>query len=208
MFESEVPTVILSGGQSRRMDGNDKAFISIKNQTLLEIVIERLRCQTQNIAINTNSNYHSYFEQGLPILPDEIKGFLGPLAGVLTAMTLANNMGYKEVATVAVDTPLFPKNLVQELFREMKDSNSDIVFAESASNNKHKSVLHPVFGLWKTSLSDDLKMMIENGTRKVTSWSERHNVSSVYFTHELIDPFFNINTLEDIKLVREYIRNK
>ena len=70
MFERVVPTVILSGGQSRRMERNDKAFLSISNQTLLEIVVDRLQRQTQKVAINTNSNNPKYAQHDLPILKE------------------------------------------------------------------------------------------------------------------------------------------
>ena len=208
MLEMEVPAVILSGGQSRRMDRNDKAFLSISNQTLLEIVVDRLQRQATRVAINTNSNNPKYAQHDLPILRDQIEGFLGPLAGILTAMKWADDLGYKTVATVAVDTPLFPKNLLKELIRKMKVSHSDIVFAASASDNKKKKVLHPVFGLWKTYLFQDLSKELENGIRKVTLWSERHKASYVCFSDERIDPFFNINTPHDIVLLEEYLRNK
>jgi molybdopterin-guanine dinucleotide biosynthesis protein A len=207
MIEREVPAVILSGGQSRRMDRNDKAFLSISNQTLLEIVVDRLQRQTQQIAINTNSNSAKYFQHGIPILKDQIGGSLGPLAGIFTAMKWANDMGYKKVATVAVDTPLFPNNLLKELFQKMGVSNSDIVFAASESNQKQKKVLHPVFGLWKTHLFEDLRKELGKGIRKVTLWSERHKASCVCFYDERIDPFFNINTPQDIILLKEYLKD-
>ena len=208
MFEREIPTVILSGGQSRRMDRNDKAFLSISNQTLLEIVVGRLQRQTQQVAINTNSNNPKYTQLGLPILTDEIGGFLGPLAGIFTAMKWANDMGYKKVATVAVDTPLFPKNLLKELYRKMKAGNCDIVFAASSSDHKQKKVLHPVFGLWKTYLFEDLRKELEKGMRKVTLWSEGHRASYVCFSNERLDPFFNVNTPQDIVLLKEYLKDK
>ncbi len=209
MFKKKVPVVILSGGKSRRMNGNDKAFTSIGDQTLLEMIVKRLERQTTEIAINTNSNSHKYATLGLQILNDEIKGFLGPLAGVFTAMKWANNIGYKEVATVAVDTPMFPENLLKKLYQEMKVSNSDVIFASSTTKkNEDRKVLHPVFGLWKTNLLDDLRTEIERGVRKVTQWSAKHKASSVCFHHELIDPFFNVNTPDDVLLLKEYLENK
>ena len=208
MFEGEVPAVILSGGQSRRMDRNDKAFLSISDQPLLEIVVDRLRRQTRQVAINTNSNSPKYFKYGLPVLKDKIGGFWGPLAGVLTAMEWANNMGYNKVATVAVDTPLFPKNLLKKLYQKMEVNNSDIVFAASASDHEQKKVLHPVFGLWKTYLFEDLKNELEKGMRKVTIWSDKHKASYVFFSDPRIDPFFNVNTPHDIVILKEYLRDK
>ena len=208
MFKEEVPAVILSGGKSRRMDGNDKAFISIGDQTLLEMIVKRLEHQTSEIAINTNSNSHNYTSLGLPILNDEIKGFLGPLAGVFTAMKWAKNIGYEEVATIAVDTPMFPENLLKKLYQEMKVSNSDVIFASSVAKNENKKALQPVFGLWKTNLLNDLRSEIEKGVRKVTLWSAKHKASTVCFSHELIDPFFNVNTPDDILLLKEYLKKK
>ena len=122
MFEEEIPTVILSGGQSRRMNRTDKAFLSISDQNLLEMVLDRLKRQTPKIAINTNSNSPKYVQHGLPILKDHFGSFLGPLAGIFAAMNWANDMGYKKVATVAVDTPLFPENLLEKLNQKMKVS--------------------------------------------------------------------------------------
>mgnify|MGYP002854198871 CR=1 FL=1 len=120
-------------------------------------------------------------------------------------MKWANDIGYKRAATVAVDTPLFPKNLLKELYKKMVASNSDIVFAASGSDHKQKKVLHPVFGLWKTYLFEDLRKELEKGMRKVTLWSERHKASSVCFSDERIDPFFNINTKEDLKIAEKIL---
>ena len=186
MFEREIPTVILSGGQSRRMDRNDKAFLSISNQTLLEIVVGRLQRQTQQVAINTNSNNPKYTQLGLPILTDEIGGFLGPLAGIFTAMKWANDMGYKKVATVAVDTPLFPKNLLKELYSKMKAGNYDIVFANGVYqiqelrelekiNNSKKKEIYPTGYMYFDYLSKIEKKKHEDFILFAPSWSYSKN---------------------------------
>ena len=208
MSKEEVPAVILSGGESRRMGRNDKAFLSIEDKTLLEITLERLHRQTQQIAINTNSNDPKYLAYNLPVLNDAISGFLGPLAGIFTAMKWANQMGYKSVATIAVDTPLFPENLLKKLHCKMEMSNSDIVFAGTSTDYKKKKLLHPVFGLWKTSLYNDLRKELESGVRKVTHWSGRHKASNVFFQDKRLDPFFNVNTPDDIVTLREHYRKK
>ncbi len=208
MFDINLPSVILAGGQSRRMDHKDKSFLKVGEKTLLDMTIERLRLQSKRMAINTNSYSTKYKRYGLPILHDQVGGFFGPLAGILTAMKWAEDIGYEEVITVAVDTPLFPENLLEELYQKMDASNSDIVFAASSADYKQKKVLHPVFGLWKTYLCDDLRKELERGVRKVTLWSERHKSSSVCFAKELIDPFFNVNTPDDIKLFKEYLIKK
>ncbi len=135
-------------------------------------------------------------------------GYFGPLAGILTAMKWAGDIGYEKVITVAVDTPLFPENLLKELYKKMEESKSDIVFAASSKDHKRRKDLHPVFGLWKTYLHNDLKKELERGVRKVTIWSEKHKTANVCFTNKSIDPFFNINTPDDIKLFKEYLIKK
>ena len=208
MFDINVPGVILAGGQSRRMNRKDKSFLEISERTLLDMTIERLRSQSDKMAINTNSYSSRYKRYGLPILRDHLEGYLGPLAGVLTSMKWAEDIGFEKVITVAVDTPLFPLNLVNELYQKMEVSNSDIVFAASLTDRKQRKILHPVFGLWKTYLCDDLRKQLEQGIRKVTLWSAKHKTSSVCFSNDLVDPFFNINTPDDIELLKEYLIKK
>ena len=117
-------------------------------------------------------------------------------------------MGYKKVATVAVDSPFFPENLIEKLSLEMEKTNSDIVFAASSPNQKSERVLHPVFGLWKTYLLMDLKKELEKGVRKVTFWSAKHKTSSVFFFNETLDPFFNVNTPDYVAFLKRYFEDK
>ena len=208
MRDINLPSVILAGGQSRRMKRKDKSFLQVGNKALLDMTIERLQSQSSRVAINTNSHSLKYKRYGLPILHDQVGGFFGPLAGILTAMKWAEDIGYEKVLTVAVDTPLFPENLLKELYKKMEESNSDIVFAASVNDHDQRKDLHPVFGLWKTNLRDDLRKELERGVRKVTLWSEKHKTSSVCFANDMIDPFFNINTPDDIKLFKEYLIKK
>ena len=208
MCDINLPGVILAGGRSQRMKRKDKSFLEVGDKTLLDMAIERLQLQSRRVAINTNSYSLKYKRYGLPILRDQVGGFYGPLAGILTAMKWAGDIGYENVITVAVDTPLFPENLLKELYKKMEESNSDIVFAASLKDHKKIEDLHPVFGLWKTYLQDDLRKELERGMRKVTNWSEKHKTSSVCFANDLIDPFFNINTPDDIKLFKEHIIKK
>ena len=208
MCDINLPSVILAGGRSQRMKRKDKSFLEVGDKTLLDMTIERLQLQSRRVAINTNSHSIKYKRYGLPILHDQVGGFFGPLAGILTAMKWAGDIGYEKVITVAVDTPLFPENLLKELYKKMEESNSDIVFAASLKDHKQRKNLHPVFGLWKTYLHDDLRKELERGVRKVTLWSEKHKTSSVCFANDLIDPFFNINTPDDIKMFKEYLIKK
>ena len=165
MCDINLPSVILAGGRSQRMKRKDKSFVEVGDKTLLDMTIERLQLQSGRVAINTNSHSLKYKRYGLPVLHDQVGEFYGPLAGILTAMKWAGDIGYEKVITVAVDTPLFPENLLQELHKKMEESNSDIVFAASLKDHKKMKDLHPVFGLWKTYLHDDLRKELVNTIR-------------------------------------------
>ena len=201
--DKKICGVILSGGKSRRMAGKDKAFLKIGKKALIERVIENLDKQVDILAINTNSIDQSYHKYGLPVLKDVVSGYLGPLAGLLTSMTWAEEKGYENVVTVAVDTPFFPANFVCRMKKEMIRSQAKIVLARSFSIESNKSIIHPIFGLWSASLNKDLGKSLEKGTRKVLDWVFRHPVDYVTFHDEGIDPFFNINQTEDIEVLNK-----
>ena len=117
--DRKICGVILSGGKSRRMEGKDKAFLQIGSKGLLMRVIENFEKQVDILAINTNAIDQSYQKYGLPVLKDVVSGYLGPLAGLLTSMSWAEEKGYEHVVTVAVDTPFFPANFVNRMKKEM-----------------------------------------------------------------------------------------
>ena len=197
--QEEISGVVLSGGKSRRMDGNDKAFLRLGNKTLLERAIENLDKQVDCLAVNTNSNDMNYHAYGFPVLKDILSGYLGPLAGVLTSLSWAEKNGYLYVVTIAVDTPFFPRNFVEKMKKKMDRSKAKIILARSLSGRDGTSVIHPVFGLWSVSLKADLNKSLEKGTRKVLDWVLCHPVEYVTFGEEGIDPFFNINRNEDLE---------
>ena len=118
-------------------------------------------------------------------------------------MSWAEEKGYEHVVTVAVDTPFFPANFVNRMKKEMIKSQAKIVLARSFSIESKKSIIHPIFGLWSTSLNKDLSACIEEGTRKVLDWVFRHPVEYVTFKYEGIDPFFNINQNEDLNFLEK-----
>ncbi len=200
--EKTICGVILAGGKSRRMAGKDKAFLRIGKKNLLERAIENLDKQLETLAINTNSKDNNFNYYGLPVLRDIVPGYLGPLAGLQTSMSWAEKKGYKNVLTVAVDTPFFPSNLVNKMKKEMIESQANIVLARSFSEEHKNFIVHPVFGLWSVSLKRNLTDSLEKGTRKVLDWVYCHSTEYVTFQDEDIDPFFNINKNEDLEFLK------
>jgi molybdenum cofactor guanylyltransferase len=187
--QRSVLGVILAGGDSRRMNGQDKFLMPLGDKLLLQHIIDRVRPQVNDVILNINKPFHRTEFSSLKTIPDIMANSLGPLSGVYTALSYANQKGYELVATFACDTPFVPDNFVSEL---MKKSDNPIVVAKS--NNKR----HPVMALWHVSLMEDLKISLDNGDRKLLKWVEKYSVSEVEW-QEKWDPFFNINNGEDLK---------
>jgi molybdenum cofactor guanylyltransferase len=194
--------VILAGGQARRMGGGDKALLVLGGKTLLMRGISRLFHQVDEIVINANGDPARFDAYRMPVVADSITGFAGPLAGVLAGLDWAATQGVDHIVTAAADTPFFPLDLVDRL----QTSGGPIVLA--ATMHPTRGLLRqPTFGLWPVALRDDLRAALQAGTRKVVDWTERHNATSAEFSTQPFDPFFNVNTPEDM-LAAERILQK
>ena len=189
--------VILAGGLASRMGGGDKCLIELDGRSLLSRTIDRLRPQAAAIALNANGDAARFSTFGLPVLPDTVPGHVGPLAGILAAMEWAAGQGATHVLTVAGDTPFFPDTLSEKLQGALHGNDHGIAIA-ATRGNADKLWRHPTFGLWPVGLRDDLKQTLHDGTRKVVVWADRHGVAPALFEVGEIDPFFNINTTEDL----------
>ncbi|MBM3094599.1 molybdenum cofactor guanylyltransferase MobA [Ensifer sp. T173] len=200
------PAVILAGGLSRRM-GHAKSGLSLGGKTMLSRIIDRLRPQVASIAINLNGAAEQKTIVGHPVIADTVPGFLGPLAGVLTAMrhTAAITPAATHVLVVPTDTPFFPHDLAQRLTDAMTQREQ---IAVALSDD----ALHPLFALWPVALADDLEHWITTDPkRRVRAFIERHPSVTVDFpmtttASGLFDPFFNVNTPDDLLRAEEWLR--
>jgi len=194
--------VVLAGGLSRRMGGGDKGLIDIGGQTMLARAVARLQPQVGRVILNANGDPARLSAFGLPVVPDAVEGFAGPLAGVLTGMLWARDHApdARWVVTVAGDTPFFPDNLVA---RFVEAAGHDEAMIALAASGGHR---HPVFGLWPVALADDLHAFLDLGeSRKVLAFVDRHpditvNFPGLMLDDVAVDPFFNVNTPEDIDI--------
>ena len=189
----------MAGGKSRRMGGQDKAFVLLNEKPMLSHVIDRLNKQTNNIVLNSNKNPEVFKSFKIKVMSDTVKDFPGPLAGVLSGMEWfnINNKKIKWVLSVPIDSPFFPLDLIKKLHFSLKNSNKLIAVAKS--NKK----IHPVFALWNMSLLNPIKNAINNDIRKIDLFTEPYQPQVVDFVSR-IDPFFNINTPEDLKMAKKY----
>jgi molybdenum cofactor guanylyltransferase len=202
---SHLPTAtILAGGLSRRMfaaeqGGGDKGLLELGGQSMIAHVIARVRPQASALVLNANGDAARFAALGLPVMPDTIKGFVGPLAGVLAGMrwTAARHPAATHTLTVSSDAPFLPPDLVTHLSAALYGAPTAIAVAASGGE------LHPVIGLWPVALADDLEAALKSGVRKVLAWTDRHGTRPVTFPlvkfgGRDIDPFFNANTPEEL----------
>lgn len=197
--------VILAGGLATRMGGGDKALLHVGGQSLLSHVIARLEPQVAGLALNANGDAARFANYGRPVLSDSIGGFPGPLAGVLAGLDWAAGEGADAIVTVAADTPFFPADLVPKLLQAADDKTYPLAMAttpradgEALKSGGKRVNRHPTFGLWPVALRDDLRAALQDGLRKVVLWTDRHDAGEALFPATPFDPFFNVNTPEDL----------
>lgn len=195
--------VILAGGLARRMGGGDKSLLSLgASSRVLDQVIARLGAQVDQMVLNANGDPERFDEFGLPVVADSLDGFLGPLAGVLAGLDYAADHGFDHIVSVAADTPFFPTDLVSAL--ETASKHMDVPIALAATKIEGgNTVRHPTFGLWHVALREDLRSALQDGLRKVVLWTDQHGAETHVFDSGEIDPFFNINTPEDLELANK-----
>ena len=197
----DIPGIILAGGLSRRMGGGDKGLLMLGKTTIIERVIDKILPQVGSLAININGDSSRFPDYKLPIIPDSIKGYLGPLSGILAGMEWAFKNGNRYIATVAADTPFLPDDLIKRLHAMVKSKNLNIGIAASRILSGDDVFIHPTFGIWEVVLKDDLRDALANDTRKIMFWAKKFKLDYYYFetSDKLSDPFFNINTPDDLE---------
>ena len=196
----DIPGIILAGGLSRRMGGGDKGLLMLGKTTIIERVIDKILPQVGSLAININGDSSRFPDYKLPIIPDSIKGYLGPLSGILAGMEWAFKNGNRYIATVAADTPFLPDDFIKRLHAMVKSKNLNIGIAASRILSTDDVFMHPTFGIWEVCLKDDLRDALANDTRKIMFWAKKFKLDYYYFdtSDKLSDPFFNINTPDDL----------
>ena len=198
---SDIPGIILAGGLSRRMGGGDKGLLMLGETSIIERVIDKILPQVGSLAININGDSSRFPDYKLPIISDSIKGYLGPLSGILAGMEWAFKNGNRYIATVAADTPFLPDDLIKRLHAMVKSKNLNIGIAASRILSGDDVFIHPTFGIWEVALKDDLRDALANDTRKIMFWAKKFKLDYYYFdtSDKLSDPFFNINTPDDLE---------
>jgi molybdopterin-guanine dinucleotide biosynthesis protein A len=186
--------VVLAGGLARRMGGDDKARIRIGGKTILERVLARFGPQCTRIILNANGDPARFADTGLPVVPDSVPDFAGPLAGILAGLdwAAAHVPEVPDIVTAPGDCPFLPDDLVARLAAARQSAGVPLACARSGEWR------HPVLGLWPVALRDDMrKALIEEKLHKIEAWTARHGIAIADWPATPIDPFFNVNTPQD-----------
>ena len=182
-----VTGVILAGGKARRMGGKDKGLIPFDGRPLVEWVIEALRPQVNGLVINANRNQEAYGAYGHPVVPDEIGGFQGPLAGFASAMAAVSTPW---IVTLPCDGPFPAPDLVERLCTGLADNDAEIAVAGDGER------MQPVYALIPVAPPPGLHGCLDAGERKIDRWYAAHRTTLVDFS-DRPGCFANINSAED-----------
>lgn len=183
--------LILAGGEGRRMGGADKALLSLGGRPLLAHVADRFEPQVERLALSANGDPARFATFGFPVLTDEQGTRLGPMAGLLAGLDWLAATGGTHLATVSVDTPFLPCDLVPRLLLA-SDSTKAPAIAESQGR------AHPTCGLWPLGLRAPLRAALSAGERRIGHWAKTQGAAQAVFTGNDPDPFFNINQPDDL----------
>jgi molybdopterin-guanine dinucleotide biosynthesis protein A len=188
----QITGVVLAGGRGSRMGGVDKGLQIVQGMPLAMHAVLRLRPQVGELMITANRNLGAYEALGVPVWPDRLPGFQGPLAGFLAGLERCRT---PYMATVPCDSPRFPEDLVARLAQVLQQDDAEIAMA--AVHEQGRVRAQPVFCLMKVGLMESLARFIDDGERKVDRWTARCRCVQVLFDDA--QAFYNANTPADLQ---------
>ena len=193
--------VVLAGGKSQRF-GQDKSQVKLQGKLLIDYILTEIIDEFNETLIISNEKINFIQSNNISVTRD-FKSGLGPLGGVLTAMKWIkdNNKKYEWISTFPSDTPFFTKKELKLFYKNININENKLFFIKS------KETRHNIFGLWSLDLMDKLEKDILRGERKVEVWANSIGVSTVNIKYKKVDPFFNINTKQDLEKAFKIMNN-
>lgn len=198
---NKILPVVLAGGKSKRF-GEDKSQAKLGGKILIDYILSELVDQFNEVLIVANDPI-KHLSSNKIIKIHDYKKNLGPLGGIFSSMKWVkdNNKSYQWIVSFPSDTPFFKISILNNFFLKVNEKESELFFMNS---NKKR---HNIFGLWSIDLADQLENDLENGSRKVENWANNIGVKIINMTFEKNDPFFNINTKEDLDKAKNIIND-
>ena len=201
MDHNNILGTVLAGGKSQRF-GEDKSQVKLGDKLLIDYILSEVIEEFKEILVISNSLIDFRKSEKITVIED-IKKNLGPLGGVLTAMKWIkdNNKDYKWISTFPADTPFFKRSILQKFLQDIQPEESKLFFIKS-NNTRHN-----IFGIWSIDLMDKLEEDLNKGERKVELWANSIGVKTINIEFQNEDPFFNINTKEDLEKAKDRLKN-
>ena len=201
MDHNNILGTVLAGGKSYRF-GEDKSQVKLNGKLLIDYILSEIVDEFKEILIVTNNQISFHKSKKISTIKDFKKG-QGPLGGVLSAMKWAKekNSNYKWISTFPVDTPFFKKEILKKFLSEINVEESKLFFIKS--NN----IRHNIFGVWSIDLMEKLEEDLNKGHKKVETWANSIGVKIINMEFMYEDPFFNINTKDDLEIAKKKIKN-
>ena len=190
-----ITGLVLAGGRGSRMGGVDKGLQNHQGMSLALHALLRLQPQVGNVMINANRNLGAYEAMGVPVWPDVMPDYPGPLAGLLTGLERCET---PYLVSVPCDTPNFPTDLVSRLAKALLEADAGIAMAAAVEDGELRS--QPVFCLLKADLLESLVRYMQSGQRKIDRWTAQERCVVVEFDDPLA--FVNANTLAELQLLQ------
>ena len=199
MDHNNILGTVLAGGKSQRF-GEDKSQVKLNGKLLIDYILSEIIDEFKEILVVSNNQIKYKNYKNISLIND-LKKDQGPLGGVLSAMKWAKekNDKYKWISTFPVDTPFFKKDILQKFLSEIDSEESKLFFIKS-NNTRHN-----IFGIWSIDLMKKLEHDLNEGQRKVEVWANSVGVKVINMEFINKDPFFNINTKEDLEKAKEKI---
>ena len=193
MQHNNILGTVLAGGKSQRF-GEDKSQVKLGDKLLIDYILSEILDEFNEVLVVSNNLINFKESEKISLIKD-FKKDLGPLGGVLTAMKWVkdNNKDYQWISTFPVDTPFFKNQILKDFLNKINIDEGKLFFIKS-NNTRHN-----IFGLWSIDLMDKLEEDLDKGERKVEVWANSIGVKNINMKFENKDPFFNINTKEDLK---------
>ncbi|GMV48194.1 MAG: hypothetical protein AMXMBFR66_35920 [Pseudomonadota bacterium] len=196
----DITGLVLAGGRGSRMGGVDKGLQPHLGMPLVMHALLRLTPQVGAMLVNANRNLAAYEAMGVPVWPDPLPDYPGPLVGLLAGLEHATT---PYLVTVPCDTPNFPTDLVARLAEALAREDAEIAMAATREPDGALQ-LQPVFCLLHTTLIESLTAFLQAGERKIDRWTARHRCVQVVFDDALA--FFNANTSDELRTLEPRAR--
>lgn len=191
---SNIPVVIAAGGDGSRIGGG-KPDLILNGIRLIDHTLRTAQCWSSHIAIAVRKASQLTLQPDIEMLIDnDEKG--GPLSALFSALQYAQRKKANHVLLVPCDMPFLPDDLLERLEQE-------IGFSQAALARSNGQV-YPICALWSTDVIEHIADYAATGRRSLIGFAETMQATFTDWIETEPDPFFNINTPQDLKQAQAF----